>query len=170
MTEEHNEEGRDATVYELGYHLVSTIAADDLETEVNKIRKAIEKRGGSFITEGTPEALTLAFPMFINKAGKQIKHETAYFGWIKFEMEPEQAVALRTEDLAHNENLLRILLIVTTREETRAQLQSEQNTILREVKTTGVLEKKHEVEEGGEVSEEELEKSIDDLVGEDETK
>ena len=85
-------------------------------------------------------------------------------------MEPAQAVALRTEDLAGNEQLLRFTLVVTTREETRAQLQTEQNTILREVKTTGVLEKKHVQEEGGEVSEEELEKSIDDLIGEEETR
>ena len=170
MTEEQNEEVKDVTVYELGYHIVSTVPADDLEGEVNAIRKAIEKRGGSFLTEGSPETVTLAFPMFINKGGKQIKHETAYFGWIKFEMEPAQAVALRTEDLAGNEQLLRFTLVVTTREETRAQLQTEQNTILREVKTTGVLEKKHVQEEGGEVSEEELEKSIDDLIGEEETR
>jgi ribosomal protein S6 len=162
----HVENHADGQVYELGYHIVPTVAADDLEGEVGTLRNAIEKRGGSFIAEGTPETVTLAYPMFVNNGGKQTKYERAYFGWMKFELDPEQAVELRDEDLASNTHVLRYTLFKTTREETRAQLQTEQSTILREVKTTGILEKKHIEEEGGEVSEEALEKSIDELVGE----
>lgn len=160
------EETKEMQVYELGYHILPTVVADDLEGEVGKLRSAIEKRGGSFIAEGTPETVNLAYPMFVNYGGKQTKYERAYFGWMKFEMDREQAVALREEDLATNAQVLRFTLFKTTREETRAQLQTEQSTILREVKTTGTLEKKQVAEEGGEVSEEALEKSIDELVGE----
>tara|TARA_B100000745_G_scaffold282203_1_gene215389 strand:- start:798 stop:1322 length:525 start_codon:yes stop_codon:yes gene_type:complete len=166
MTEENNNEVTDAQVYELGYHILSTVVADDLEGEVAKVRNAIEARGGSFITEGTPEMTTLAFPMFINNGGKKTKYETAYFGWIKFEMEPAKAVALEREDIKTNIQVLRYILIKTTREETRAQLQTEQNTILREVKTTGTIERKVVEEEGGEVSEEQVEEAIEELVGE----
>ncbi|MAZ67439.1 hypothetical protein CL652_01565 [bacterium] len=160
------EDSKEMQVYELGYHILPTVVADDLEGEVGKLRSAIEKRGGSFIAEGTPEIVSLAYPMFVNYGGKQTKYERAHFGWMKFEMDREQAVALREEDLSRNSLLLRYTLFKTTREETRAQLQTEQSTILREVKTTGILEKKHEAEEGGEVSEEALEKTIDELVGE----
>lgn len=104
--------------------------------------------------------------MVVSEGGKRTKHERSYFGWMKFEMTPEEATKLQNEDLASNKQVLRYTLFKTTREETRAQLQTEQNIILREVKTTGTLSKKHVKEEGGEVSEEELEKSIDDLVGE----
>tara|TARA_B100000508_G_scaffold129381_1_gene115802 strand:+ start:4415 stop:4939 length:525 start_codon:yes stop_codon:yes gene_type:complete len=166
MTEENNNEVTDAQVYELGYHILPTVVADDLEGEVAKVRNAIEARGGSFITEGTPEMTTLAFPMFINNGGKKTKYETAYFGWIKFEMEPAKAVALEREDIKTNIQVLRYILIKTTREETRAQLQTEQNTILREVKTTGTIERKVVEEEGGEVSEEQVEEAIEELVGE----
>lgn len=48
------ENTNDAQVYELGYHLLPTIAQDELEAEVTKLRSAIENRGGSFISEGTP--------------------------------------------------------------------------------------------------------------------
>jgi len=165
MTEINNNEPVEIQVYELGYHILPTVVADDLEGEVAKLRTAIEKRGGSFISEGTPEMMNLEYPMFINNGGKNTRYERAYFGWIKFEMPVDEAVLLRDEDLKMNKEVLRFILIKTTREETRAQLQTEQNTVLREVKTTGTLESKHVVEEGGEVSEEEITKSIDEMVG-----
>ncbi|PCI30658.1 hypothetical protein COB52_01325 [Candidatus Kaiserbacteria bacterium] len=166
MTEEINNEGEETQVYELGYHILPTVVAEELESEVAKLRSAIEARGGSFITEGTPEMINLSYPMFINNGGKKTRYERAYFGWMKFEMSPSEAIALRDEDLTTNKEVLRFLLIKTTREETRAQLQTEQNTILREVKTTGTIKAKHTEEEGGEVSEEEIAKSIDEIVGE----
>lgn len=164
-TDENNTDAAEIQVYELGYHILPTVVSEDLEAEVAKLRSAIEKRGGSFLTEGTPEMTTLAYPMFVNNGGKQTRYEQAYFGWMKFEMAAGEAIALRDEDMTTNSQILRHILVKTTREETRAQLQTAQNNILREIKTTGTLEKKTEVEEGGEVSEEELEKSIDDLVG-----
>lgn len=163
-TEEQKSDAGETQVYELGYHLLPTIVADDLEGEVAKIRTAIEKRGGSFITEATPESINLAYPMFVNNGGKQTRYETAYFGWIKFEMAPAEAAALQSEDLRSNKEILRFTVVRTTREETRAQLQSEQHTILREVKTTTTLEKREFTEESGAVSEEEIDKSIDDIV------
>lgn len=168
MTEENTQETADTTVYELGYHILPTVVAEELENEVNKIRSAIEKRGGSFIAEGSPESMTLAFPMAVNNGGKITKYDRAYFGWLKFELDPAQAQELHHEDLAHNAHILRFNLFTTTREETRAQLQTAQHGLLREVENTGVIERKQEKEEGGEVSEEALEKSIDDLVNEEE--
>jgi len=166
MTDENNVDDTQTTVYELGYHMLPTIVADDLEKEVGTIRSAIEKRGGSFIAEGSPETVELEYAMAINNGGKKTKYDKAYFGWMKFELDPEQATALQADDLASNAQILRSSLVKTTREETRAQLQTAQHTVLREVKNTGTLEKRHDVEEGGEVSEEELAKSIDELVGE----
>lgn len=102
--------------------------------------------------------------MYVNNGGKQTQYATAYFGWIKFEMDSKEA-SLLEDEMKANTQVLRHILIKTTREETRAQLQTEQNIILREVRTTGTIERKVSEEEGGEVSEEEIEKSIDDMVG-----
>lgn len=163
-TEEHTNEEKHAQVYELGYHVLPTVSKDELDGEVAKIRAAIEKRGGSFIAEGTPETITLAYTMYVNNGGKQTGYNSAHFGWIKFEMATDEAVALQKEDLDTNANILRYIVIRTTKEETRAQVQLEQNNILREVKNESILEKKEVIEEGGEVSDEEIDKSIEDLV------
>ncbi len=161
MTEGKSEKNQ---VYELGYHILPTVVSDEVENVVGTIRSAIERRGGIFISEGPTETIALAYPMFVNNGGKQTMYESAYFGWMKFELNPDEAVLLRDEDLANNTHILRFTLFKTTREETRAQLQTEKHTILREVETTGTIEKKEVQEEGGEVSEEALDKSIDELT------
>ncbi|PCI89783.1 hypothetical protein COB18_03225 [Candidatus Kaiserbacteria bacterium] len=170
MTEENNTETEVDTaelqVYELGYHILPTVVIDDLEGEVAKLRSAVEARGGSFISEATPEMMNLAYPIFVNNGGKKTRYETAYFGWMKFEMNQSQAIDLRDADLSANAQVLRHILVTTTREETRAQMQTAQNNVLREIHTNATLEKKQEAEEGGEISEKEIEKSIEEIVEE----
>ena len=130
MTEENNTETEVDTaelqVYELGYHILPTVVIDDLEGEVAKLRSAVEARGGSFISEATPEMMNLAYPIFVNNGGKKTRYETAYFGWMKFEMNQSQAIDLRDADLSANAQVLRHILVITTREETRAQMQTAQ--------------------------------------------
>ena len=172
MTENTTTDEKDVSVYELGYHILPTTPAEEVEAEVAKLRSAIETRGGSFITEGTPESVALSYPMFVNNGGKQTKYDRAYFGWLKFEMDPAQAATLQEEELQKNAQVLRASVTKTVREETRAQMQVAEAGVLREVHTTGTIEKKQTdiSEEKGEVSEEQIDKSIDDLVGDEEKK
>jgi ribosomal protein S6 len=156
-------------VYELGYHIFSAVPKEGLDKEVGGLRNAVEACGGSFIAEGTPELITLAYPLFVNEGGKHTKHERAYFGWLKFETNPEGARKLREEHLNAQKNLLRFMLFETAREDTRARLQ-EIDLVLREVKTHGTIERKISSEDtkkiGEQVSEAELDKTIDELIGE----
>jgi hypothetical protein len=53
---------RDATrVYEVGYHIIPTVAEENIESIVSEIRSVIEKAGGSFIAEGAPSLIKLAY-------------------------------------------------------------------------------------------------------------
>lgn len=174
IEEQATETKSERQVYELGYHLMPTIAEDDVETHVTKIRKAIEARSGNFIAEGTPESVSLSYPMVVRDGGKRTAYERAHFGWIKFDMDEEAARLLQEEDLSIDKDILRFRLIKTVREDTRAQVQVADAGVLREVETTGTIERKtaseDEEKKGEEVSEAELEKSIDELVGETEEK
>ncbi len=125
---EINDERR---VYELGYHMVSTLTQEELLKEVDSLRSAISELGGNFITEGEPILIELAYTMFINEGGKNIKYDKAYFGWIKFDIEPAQITHLQKEVIDENKNILRYLLIKTVSEDTRAQVNLEE---LKEVK------------------------------------
>ncbi len=163
MTEENT---TTATVYELGYHVLPTVAADDVDAKVGELRSAIEKHGGSFIAESTPEMTDLAYTMYTSYEGKRTAYTKAYFGWIKFELPASEMDTLKEEIEGHGA-LLRSVIFKTTREDTRADAQMASGGILREVETTGTIQKRAIQEEGGEVSEEAIERSIGELVGSD---
>lgn len=153
-------------VYEVGYHILSTVKEDDIEGVVAEIRSFIEKAGGSFIAEGAPVSMKLAYTMYVNNGGKRFPYDRASFGWIKFEVDGATANALATE-LEKNPNILRSLVFKTTREDNRAAARS---SVLREVKRGDTIKSQPAKGAGaavaGEVSEEELDKSIDEITKE----
>lgn len=152
-------------VYEAGYHILPTVKEEEVEKVTAEIRAAIEKAGGSFIAEGTPQMMKLAYPMYINAAGKNTEYDRAYFGWIKFECTGAAAVSIH-HMLQGNAAILRSIIFKTVREDTRA---SARPTILREVKRTDTIAstpKKGASEEAGEVSQEALDRSLDELTKE----
>ena len=116
---DHTEQHEDSKVYELGFHFLPTIAEDDVAVQFSHLKSMIEKRGGEFIAEEFPKMIPLAYE--ISKTIKTLKkrYETAYFGWVKFTLKPEDIVALEKEVKAF-EPVLRYLVISTVRENTLA--------------------------------------------------
>ena len=168
MTEIYSDERR---VYELGYHIVSTLDESKVAKTIDSLRDTIIKLGGELILEGEAELIDLAYTMVINNGGKHTKYDKAYFGWIKFDMEPEKMVDFKEKTLEADKNVLRYLLFKTVREDTRAP---EPEVTLKEVKNDGVLEvpkgsdeKKNN--EKKKVSEKELDKTLNALEAEEES-
>jgi ribosomal protein S6 len=142
-------------VYELGFLILPTIPEEHLGAEVQTIKSLIEKHEGAFITEDFPKLRSLAYTMKKTKAGENQKFDKAYFGWIKFEVNAG-AVPVITETLEKNESLLRFMLIGTVRENTLYT----QKAVFRP--TTDAGEKPEG--EGEKMSEEEIDKTIENLV------
>ncbi len=150
-------------VYELGYHILPTVPESELEDKVNEIRELIKQFGGEFIMEGEPELIDLAYTMIVPRGGHNDKYDKAYFGWIKFEA-PKANVPELQKELKLNQNILRFILFKTVKEDTRAQIKLPE---LKEVKTTGTVEQKPETEEAeGEVSDESLDKALEEIESE----
>ena len=149
-------------VYEVGFHIVPTVDADKVSAMVEKVRKALGD--AEVIAEGFPERRTLAYTIERASQGKREKYSEAYFGWIKFAAPREQAVKL-AEALRGMKEILRHLIIETVREDIT------QKTV-RAVFTSDRLEGQtlrkptSAPEKTGEVSEEELNKSIEALTAE----
>jgi ribosomal protein S6 len=160
-------ENEGVRIYEVGYHVLSTVKEEEVEAVVSTIRKDIEKAGGSLITEGAPQSVKLSYTMSVNKGGKNTHYERAYFGWIKFEADSEATGKLK-ETLTSDENILRFLIFKTLREDTRV---SARPKTLREVrrtdKITSTPKKGAEPKEvSEEVSEKDLDKALDDITSE----
>ena len=148
-------------VYELGYHVVSTVAVENLPKEVESLKAIVLADGGSLITEGEPKLINLTYSMTKSVADAKKKFSTAYFGWIKFETKSEKMSEIKKK-LDNNPNILRYLLVKTVRENTmftpkltiRTPNKDEAPKVKKPIKT----------EETKATSIEELDKTIDELV------
>lgn len=153
-------------VYEVGYHLMPTIDESDVLVHVAKIKSLIDEREGIVISEEMPKLITLAYDISKTVNTKKQKFSKAYFGWVKFEMDPTKVLDLKNK-IESLPEVLRLLVIKTVKE----------NTIhipkipmfKKEHKEDGTITSKDfpvpvEVIEKNEISEEEMDKSIDELV------
>ena len=160
---ENEAEAGATRIYEVGYLIVPTVKEEDVEKIVGGIRSEIEKGGGSFIAEGAPSMMRLAYPMWGREAGRKVEYDRGYFGWIKFEASIE-AADLLDKTLKRNANVMRFILFRTVREDTRAKMKAPQ---LREVKRTDTIKTTRRVEEpSAPVSEEQLEKALSEITQE----
>lgn len=150
-------------IYEAGYHIIPTVAEDQVEKVVGEIRALIEKAGGNFIAEGAPALTKLSYDMESREGDKYVSHDRGYFGWLKFEAPADAAEALN-EALKTNPNILRHIVFKTVREETRARMKA---PTLREVKRTDTIKSTvRREEEAAPVSEADLDKALQDITDE----
>jgi len=160
--EKHVEEGG-LQVYELGYHIVSTVAEENLSKEVETLKAIVLKDGGSQVSEGEPKLINLAYPMTKSVADTKKKFTSAYFGWIKFETKSELMPEIK-KAVDANPNVLRYLLIKTVRENTMFTPKLTVRTANKEEAPVAKVKKSIKKEESKPVTVEELDKTIDELV------
>ncbi len=163
--ESHEEKEVVTRVYEAGYTIVPTVKEEDVEKVVARIRGQIEKLGGSFIAEGAPSLIKLAYDMDKREGEKHVGYDRGYFGWIKFEAGTDSAKTL-TAFLNADTSILRSIVFKTVREDTRAKFKAPQ---LREVKRSDTIKAAPRTTDEGEkeaVSEVDLEKALETLTKE----
>lgn len=154
-------------VYEVGFHVLPTVGDDGVAKVVEAVRKAIaapsNEDSAEFISEGFPQKITFTYTIERSAQGKREKYTEGYFGWIKFATEREEIPALQAA-LTGTRDVLRFLIIETVREDVHIEPK-------RAVFTSDRLEGKTlerptaAPEKAGEISEEELDKSIEALTG-----
>jgi ribosomal protein S6 len=146
-------------VYEVGFHIVPTVAEGEVGGVVEKIRTALGE--AELIKEQFPTKMTLSYTIERSVSGKREKYNDTYFGWVKFATERELIPAF-LEALRGMPEVLRFLLIETVRED----IVSPRRAIFTSDRLEGQTLKKPTAapETPKEVSEEELDKSIEALV------
>ena len=116
---EAEEKSEEKTIYEIGYHIVSSVSEEELPARVSAIKDVIKKESGVLIMEDAPSKISLAYPMSKMESGKRTVFESAYFGWLKFEVEQDNIGNIK-QAFDENNDILRFLIIKTVREDTRA--------------------------------------------------
>lgn len=149
-------------VYELGYHIVSTVAEENVPKELETLKAVVLQDGGSLLSLGEPKLINLAYSMTKSVADIKKSFDTAYFGWLKFETKSELMTKIKKE-LDQNPLILRYLLIKTVRENT---LYTPKLTVRAPEKEGSKVKKSIKTEEIKATSIEDIDKSIDELVAE----
>lgn len=157
-------EGREPQVYEVGYQLLPSVSLESASETVSALKALIAEHGGSVIAEEAPKLTRLAYTMVQHVAGKNYKHETAYFGWVKFEA-PRQAASAIKKILDANGTYLRVLIVKTVSENTLygqriAAARAAANAKAADTERREIAKK----EVVGLVSDEEVDKAIEELV------
>lgn len=153
-----NEKDNDNLVYEVGFHLLPIIDESSVPTEALKIRSIIEENEGIIISEEASKMVALAYDISKAVDTKRQKFNKAYFGSIKFEMDPSKILSVKNK-VETLPNVLRSLIIKTVREDTMHV-----HKIPMFKKENPKEEKGEEIAEKPKASEAELDKSIDELI------
>ncbi|MDE2021234.1 MAG: 30S ribosomal protein S6, partial [Patescibacteria group bacterium] len=161
MTNEDMAEKAETQVYELGYHIISSIAEEKLPAEVTAIKDILEAEHAVFIAEEFPKLKHLTYTMTKVLAAKHLKFDTAYFGWMKFEIDPVAIPAIKKR-LEGSQSILRFLLIKTVRESTLAVIKPP--SFRGEPKAIPGLGAKVSAPVPSLMSEAEMDKTIEELV------
>lgn len=102
----------DAVLYEVGFHLVPTIAEDTLGKECETIESLISKSGGEIVSKSAPALVKLAYTLIKKIDSKNYKYDTAYFGWMKFTATGADAQEIQTE-LDGLQSIIRYIVLKT---------------------------------------------------------
>ncbi|MSR87730.1 MAG: hypothetical protein EXS69_00995 [Candidatus Zambryskibacteria bacterium] len=102
-------------IYELGYLILPSIPENELPSVVSKIKTLIADAGGKEIDGEEPFKYELAYTMSKTIGASRYVIDDAYIGWTKFELEPVQAVAIKSE-IDKIDEVLRSLLVKVPRE------------------------------------------------------
>lgn len=141
-----------------------SITEEHIPAKVQELKDLIAAHKGEVISEEFPKMIELAYEMIKVIANKNHRVTSAYFGWVKFEMEPAEIEALNKKLMLSND-LVRFILIKTVRENTYIG----KRIITKDATKKRTTRKEDEVagEDAPVVNPEELDKQIDALVEED---
>ncbi len=148
-------------IYEVGFHIVPTVGDEGVAAVVDTLRKALGNV--EIISEGFPNKITLAYQVERATQGKREKYTESYFGHIKFAMEREE-ISVFTDAVRAMQPIVRFLIIETVREDVAA---APRRTVFTSDRLEGKTIEKPvaAAEKTVEVSESELDKSLEALTG-----
>jgi ribosomal protein S6 len=128
--------GHDAVAYELAFHVLPTVAEGEVTTVFEAVQVMITKNGGVIVSSETPKRFDLAYEIVKFLEGRNRSFKSAYFGWVRFTLEP-QALALVTEAIDGHRDILRYLCVKLTRQEEAHPFYFHEALATKRVRTVG---------------------------------
>ncbi len=155
-----NSEEKKTRIYEIGYLLFPTLSEEEMPALYARLKDLVVDFGAEIISDEMPKMMPLAYT--ISKVIQNIrsKFDSAYFGWIKFEVDPEKMGELKKK-LNLEQNILRSLIIKTVKENTIASKRFVNRDLRRKI---SIRKEGEENENAIPIDKEEIDKEIDAMV------
>lgn len=151
---------KNSRIYEVGYLLVPTLSEENMPITYGNLKDLVVSLGGEIISDEMPKMISLAYNMVKVYQNIRSKFDTAYFGWVKFEMDPQKVLELKKK-LDADPNFIRFLILKTIRENTIAA----KRFVHRDSKRKILVPKKEgENETSTPIDKEEIDKEIDAMI------
>lgn len=149
----------EATSYECAFHLLPTVADGEVSRVVDGLKGLVTAHGGEVFDEEMPQRFTLAYEIRRVSEGRSQRYTNSWLGWMRFTLAGSE-VARFEEELKHEGQVLRYLLIKLTREEL------EKPTRVFEIKSESatVTSSEADADAPADVSEADLNKSLEQIT------
>ncbi len=102
--------------YELAYHVLPTVAEGEVVDVTSELKKFVVSHGGEVFDEEAAERFELAYEIEKYLEGRHRRFTSAYFGWVRFRLEPA-ALAAVTDEVENHKSILRTLVVRLTKAE-----------------------------------------------------
>lgn len=103
----------DVVAYELAYHILPTVAEGEVDGVTEEIKAFLTSVGATITDEEAAARFELAYEIEKYLEGKYRRFASAYFGWIRFSVAPDQLVAIN-EAMTGHKKVLRYLVVRLT--------------------------------------------------------
>lgn len=110
------ETGADLQSYELAFHVLPTVAEGEVKGIFDAIKAHVTSLGGTLNEEEAPARFDLAYEIVKFLEGRNRKFSSAYFGWVRFDIEADK-VAEIVEMMDGSKDILRHLITRLTKVE-----------------------------------------------------
>jgi|GEM_PF-376559 len=121
-TNKITEDGKE--LYEIGLHIVSSLAPEQVQDEFISLKSNLAKHA-EVTAEQAPELMQLAYTITKNIDRKNQRFDTAYFGWIKC-VATSQAIIDIKEMVDGNTAVLRSIIVKTVEDAEEAAIRFEE--------------------------------------------
>jgi ribosomal protein S6 len=110
------ETGAELQSYELAFHVLPTVAEGEVSAVFDRIKASISAAGGKVTNEESPARFDLAYEIDKFLEGRNRKFKSAYFGWVRFDIEAAKLEVV-TAEVEHMKEILRHLVTRLTKVE-----------------------------------------------------
>lgn len=152
---------KEQMVYELGYLVVPNLSEEDVAIFYSDIKNMINSFDGEVFSDEIPKLINLAYPMVKIVTNVRNKFDTAYFGWMKFDMDTQKLLEFKKK-LDLEPRLVRFLIIKTIKENYFFSKRFVSRDVINKKLATN--KKEGEEVESTPINKEEIDKEIDAMV------